>query len=65
MSKGIDKKVYKSGYISEIDKFFHEFDRNRIEFPESRKQEVKKYQAIFNRRDHAIEDEPAQGWEKF
>ncbi|MFO1257413.1 MAG: CBU_0585 family protein [Gammaproteobacteria bacterium] len=65
MSNLKDKKVYKSGYISEIDKFFHEFDRNRIEFPESRKQEVRKYQAIFNRRDYAIEVEPVQGWEKF
>jgi hypothetical protein len=65
MSKGIDKKIHKSGFVSEIDKFFHDFDLNRTDFPESRKNEVKKYQSIFNRRDHAIEEAPSKGWQDF
>lgn len=57
-------KVSKN-YRSEFDIFFHEFDKKRKKFPESRIQEEKKYQAIFKKRDHAVEPEQAAIWKDF
>ena len=65
MAKDIDKKIYKTGYRSEIDKFFHEFDEKRTTLPPSRIQEVKKHQAIFHKRDCPVEPEKPMDWAEF
>ena len=44
-------KTIKTGFTSEIDRFFHEFDLNRTVFPASRLEEIKKAQIIADKRD--------------
>ena len=61
----IDKKVYKTGYVSELDKFFHEFDEKRTQYSESRMEEVRKHQAIFHKRDNPVDPENSDIWESF
>lgn len=58
-------KRYKTGFQSEIDAFFHDFDKKRKGFPPARLEEIKKHQAIALKRDHAIEDQPSKLWEGF
>ncbi len=58
-------KQIKTGYQSEIDEFFHDFDKNRTQFPKSRHDEIKKHDAIFKKRDHAVEEENSNLWEGF
>lgn len=57
-------KVSKN-YRSEFDTFFHEFDKNRKTMPESRIKEVQKYEAIFKKRDKAIDAEEDNIWKDF
>ena len=45
-------KNYKTNFVSEIDRFFHDFDRNRRILPDARLQEVKKAKAIADKRDN-------------
>lgn len=65
MADKIDKKIYRNGYQSEIDRFFHEFDEKRTEMPISRINEVRKHAAIFKKRDNKVEPEQPIGWDKF
>lgn len=58
-------KTYKSGYQSEIDKFFHEFDEKRKQDPIARVQEINKFKPIFEKRDFPIEEEKPQIWKDF
>lgn len=57
-------KVSKN-YRSEFDIFFHEFDSKRKKLPESRIKEIKKHEAIFKKRDNAIEEEDNTIWKDF
>lgn len=44
-------KTIKTNFISDIDYFFHEFDRNRTFFSSSRLEEIKKHKIIASKRD--------------
>lgn len=46
-----ENAIYRKGYMSELDRFFHDFDKNRTDFPPSRLKEVAKHQRIFEMRD--------------
>ena len=59
------KKLLKNNFQSEIDQFFHQFDKNRSEMPFSRLQEVRKHLAIFNKRDNKVEPKPCVEWKDF
>lgn len=50
MDKKITKTI-KTNFRSEIDQFFHDFDKNRSVFPMSRLEEIKKYTIIADKRD--------------
>ena len=52
-------------YQSEIDKFFHEFDEKRTNFPEARLLELKKHKAIFKKRDEPTESDKSPVWQDF
>lgn len=46
-------KTIKTGFVSEIDQFFHNFDKNRASLPASRLEEIRKYKVITYKRDHS------------
>lgn len=46
-------KTIKTNFTSEIDQLFHDFDRQRTIFPESRLEEIKKHQIIATKRDES------------
>lgn len=58
-------KKQKKNYVSEFEKFFRAFDKNRSDLPLSRKREVEKHRKIFQKRDHVVEDNKTFIWEKF
>ncbi|MCS5711756.1 CBU_0585 family protein [Candidatus Berkiella aquae] len=59
------KSIQRTGYVSEIDQFLRDHDKNRQSFGESRKKEVEKHQRIFAKRDNVVEEEASPIWEKF
>lgn len=48
-----DNKIKRSGYVSEIDQFLKDFDKNTQQFCEERIREVKKAREIAKKRDLA------------
>lgn len=58
-------KSKKTGFRSEIDIFFHEFDKNRTQLPASRKAEIAKHQKIFYKRDKPVEEKKDPVWQEF
>ena len=60
-----NNKIHKTGYISEVDKFLRNFDKNRQQFPESRLKEVAKYKKIYAKRDGTVTEEKSAIWEGF
>lgn len=59
------KSIQRTGYVSEVDQFLRDYDKNCQSFGESRKQEVSKHQRIFVKRDAVIEEQASPLWEKF
>lgn len=64
------KAEFKTGYKSELDSFYHEFNdqrKNKKDWLENplRVKELKKHQAIFNKRDYAVEETSNLPWENF
>lgn len=61
----VAKKVIKEGFMTEIDRFLRDYEKNRTQFPHSRLKEVAKYKKIYAKRDGAVE-EPVQAiWKEF
>ncbi|MFI4937026.1 MAG: CBU_0585 family protein [Candidatus Berkiellales bacterium] len=60
-----NKKIYRTGYISEIDAFLREFDQKRTKFPESRRKEVEKFKKIFAKRDGTVQEQADFIWKEF
>jgi hypothetical protein len=58
-------KTIKTGYQSDIDAFFHEFDEKRKEQSIARVAEINKFAPIFAKRDHPSEEEESKIWEGF
>lgn len=58
-------KLKKQGYQSELDLFFHSFDENREEFPESRLDESEMYRIIFEKRDTPFDEPISKIWSRF
>lgn len=56
--------IIRTGYMSEIDQFLREFDKNRP-LKGSRLQEVEKHKKIFAKRDGFVEEQENLIWEKF
>lgn len=51
-------------YVSDIDQFLKDFDRNHPEKTQSQIEEVKKHKRVFYRRDHKVNDNDIP-WEDF
>lgn len=51
-------------YVSDIDQFLKDFDRNHPEKTESQHQEIKKHERVFRLRDNKIKDNDIP-WEDF
>ncbi|HRE32445.1 MAG TPA: hypothetical protein PLD88_10765 [Candidatus Berkiella sp.] len=65
MSDKAIKNIQRTGYVSEIDQFLRDHDKNRQSFGESRQKEVEKHQRISAKRDNVVEEEASPIWEKF
>lgn len=59
------KNMQRTGYVSEVDQFLRDHDKNCQSFGESRKKEVSKHQRIFAKRDAVVEEQVSPLWEKF
>ncbi len=59
------KQIIREGYISDLDKFLKEFDRDHPDYGDSRKNEIKKFQKIAAERDGVVEKPKTGIWEKF
>lgn len=59
------KKIYRSGYISEIDRFLRDFDENRTELPLARQMEQARHQQIAAKRDGIVEQPDNFIWKDF
>lgn len=44
-------KTVKKGFVSELDRLFHELDSNRKTFPAARLEEIRKHWVIASKRD--------------
>ena len=51
-------------YVSDIDQFLKDFDRNHPEKTESQIEEINKHKRVFYRRDHKVDDNDIP-WEDF
>lgn len=58
-------KTIKKGYKSEIDSFFHDFDKKRPQTPIAKQAEIDKHKPLFDKRDKPIEEEKSEIWEGF
>jgi hypothetical protein len=61
------KAEFKSGYTSELDKFYHAYNEQRKDWLANplRVKELDKHRAIFNKRDHAVEKNSENLWKDF
>lgn len=61
------KATLKKGFRSEFDKFYHGFNQKRSDYLENplRDKEINKHDAIFSKRDKAIEDPESKIWKDF
>lgn len=59
------KKIIRSGYMSEIDIFLKDFDKNRKALPTSRQKEIEKHQKIFAKRDKVLPEDDNPLWQGF
>ena len=59
------RKMIKTGFQSEIDQFFHNFDKNRQTFPPARIKEVEKHKIIFDKRDNPKQEDKQELWKGF
>jgi hypothetical protein len=65
MNKKCKKGLFKTGYVSEIDRFLREFDANRRELPPSRVKEIAKAKQIAAKRDGVVEEPKSTLWRGF
>ena len=65
MNKKCKKGLFKTGYVSEIDRFLREFDANRRELPPARLQEIAKAKKIAAKRDGVVEGSKNTLWKAF
>jgi hypothetical protein len=61
----MEKKIYRTGYMSEIDIFLKDFDQKRKQFPASRQKEIEKHQKIFAKRDQVLPEDENPIWQGF
>jgi len=55
-----------TGFVSEIDRFFQEWNQRHPKQSRSQRDEITKFQRIFYLRDHAVKDQDKNKvWEKF
>lgn len=61
------KAEYKTGYQSELDRFYHNYNKERKDWLANplRVKELKKHQAIFNKRDNPTPAQPEKLWKNF
>lgn len=59
------KKVIKTDFLTEIDAFLREYEKNRTHFPASRQREVKKYGDIYAKRDGVVAAPEKKIWKDF
>lgn len=64
MTKAINK-LQRTGYVSEVDAFLRDFNKNRTELPSSVENEIKKHEKIFAKRDRIVEEAPDFIWKDF
>jgi len=65
MNKKCKKGLFKTGYVSEIDRFLREFDANRRELPLSRLKEIAETKKIAAQRDGVVEEPKNALWRGF
>ncbi|MBN9287481.1 MAG: hypothetical protein BGO43_01995 [Gammaproteobacteria bacterium 39-13] len=59
------EKIKRTGYVSEIDQFLRDFDKNRAQFPDSRLKEIEKHKKIFAKRDGVVDETKDLIWKDF
>ena len=61
------KAEFKTGYISELDKFYHGYNKQRKDWLSNplRVQEMNKHEAIFDKRDNPVEKKAENLWKDF
>lgn len=59
------QKLMRTGFMSEIDIFLKDFDKNRKTIPTSRQKEIDKHQKIFAKRDNIVAEEENPLWQGF
>lgn len=47
----MDKRIYRTGYVSELDQFLRDFDKSHPQFCAERQREIAKFKRIFKLRD--------------
>ncbi len=61
------KAEFKTGYQSDLDKFYHDYNQNRKDWLDNplRVKELNKHQPIFNKRDYVVEKSSDNLWPNF
>ncbi len=61
------KAEFKTGYQSELDKFYHSYNEQRKDWLANplRVKELKKHQAIFDKRDYVVDKKSENMWKDF
>lgn len=61
------KAEFKSGYRSELDAFYHEYNEKRKDWLENprRVKEITRHQEIFEKRDYSVEKKTEILWKNF
>jgi hypothetical protein len=58
-------KMQRTGFISELDQFLQDFDKNRSAVPDSCQKELEKHRKIAEKRDGIVEDNDSPIWKDF
>lgn len=61
----MEKKIIREGYISELDLFMQQFDKDHPDFGASRLKEIEKHKKIAAKRDGIVGKSKPLIWEKF
>lgn len=52
-----DNKIVRTGFMTEIDQFLRNYDKNRSTLPDSIRKEIEKAKRIALKRDQVVEEE--------